>query len=220
MNSIENADIRILIADDHRFFRSGVRAMLSSVPGFVVLGEATTGEETVQLARTLKPNVILMDLQMPGLNGIEATRHIVREAPDIGIIIVTMFEDTDSVIAAMRAGARGYILKDAEEDEMVRSIRAVRNGEALFGPPVAKRLMTYLTDVVATTHGVFPELTDREREVLNEMAHGKSNELIASESGLSLKTVRNHVSSILSKLQVADRREAIARAKAAGLGKE
>jgi DNA-binding NarL/FixJ family response regulator len=220
MSPTEHPEIRILIADDHRFFRSGVRAMLSSVPGFVVLDETTNGEETVRRAREVKPDVILMDLQMPGLNGIEATRHIMRELPDTGIIIVTMFEDTDSVIAAMRAGARGYVLKDAEEDEIVRSIRAVRSGEALLGPAVAKRLMSYLTDVVVTTHGVFPELTVREREILNEMAHGKTNELIANESGLSLKTVRNHVSSILAKLQVADRREAIARAKAAGLGKE
>lgn len=212
--------VRILLADDHRFFRSGVRAMLEAVAGFTVLDEAGNGEEAVARALALRPDVILMDLQMPGLNGIEATRRIVKDLPAVGIIIVTMFEDTDSVIAAMRAGARGYILKDAEEDEMVRSIRAVASGEALFGPAIAKRLMSYLTDVTpAANPQLFPELTDREREVLAQMALDKTNQRIADDVGLSLKTVRNHVSSILSKLQVADRHEATARARAAGLGK-
>lgn len=212
--------VRILLADDHRFFRSGVRAMLEAVDGFIVLDEAVNGEDAVARALALKPDVILMDLQMPGLNGIEATRRIVKDLPTVGIIIVTMFEDTDSVIAAMRAGARGYILKDAEEVEMLRSIRAVASGEALFGPAIAKRLMSYLTDVTpAANPQLFPELTDREREVLAHMALDKTNQKIADDIGLSLKTVRNHVSSILSKLQVADRHEATARARAAGLGK-
>jgi DNA-binding NarL/FixJ family response regulator len=216
----ELPNIRIMIADDHRFFRSGVRSMLETVPGFAVIEETTSGDETVQRAKEIKPDVILMDLQMPGLNGIEATRQVMKDSPQTGIIIVTMFEDTDSVIAAMRAGARGYILKDADEEEMVRSIRAVKNGEALFGPAVAKRLMSFLTDVApGVAQAAFPELTDREREVLTQMAFNKTNETIADETGLSLKTVRNHVSSILAKLQVADRHEAVARAKSAGLGK-
>jgi DNA-binding NarL/FixJ family response regulator len=213
--------IRILLADDHRFFRNGVRVLLETVDGFEVVAETGNGEETTRAALEHKPDIILMDLQMPDMNGIETTRRIVRELPDIGIIIVTMFEDTDSVISAMRAGARGYILKDADEDELIRSIRAVASGEALFGPAIAKRLMNYITDVSpAASQRAFPELTDREREVLSQIAKNKTNQEIADVLGLTLKTVRNHVSSILAKLQVLDRHEAISRARAAGLGED
>jgi DNA-binding NarL/FixJ family response regulator len=211
--------IRVLLADDHRFFRDGVRALLQSVADFEVVGEAVNGEEAVAKAGDLRPDVILMDLQMPGLNGVEATRRILQAQPQTGVIVVTMFEDTDSVLAAMRAGARGYILKDADEEELMRSIRAVASGEALFGPAVAQRLLKYIADVTPrASPATFPELTDREREVLTLIAEGLSNQDIASRMGLSLKTARNHVSNILAKLQVADRREAIARARAAGLG--
>ena len=214
-------NIRLLIADDHRFFRDGVRAALQAVDGFEFVGEAASGEEVVERAAALQPDVILMDLQMPGLNGIEATRRILHVSPRTGVIVVTMFGDTDSVLAAMRAGARGYILKDADEEELVRSIRAIYNGEALFGPAVAQRLLNYLVDV--TPHAsptAFPELTDREREVLTLIAQGLSNQEIADRLTTSLKTARNHVSNILSKLQVADRAAATARARAAGLGRD
>ncbi len=212
--------IRILLADDHRFFRDGVRALLASVPEFVVVDEANNGEEAVSKAEQHRPDVILMDVQMPGLNGVEATRRIVRAHPQVGVIIVTMFEDTDSVLAAMRAGARGYILKDADEDELLRSIRAVASGEALFGPAVAQRLLKYISEVApSASRTAFPELTEREREVLALIAQGLTNQDIADRMSLSLKTARNHVSNILAKLQVADRAEAMAKARAAGVGK-
>lgn len=213
--------IRLIIADDHRFFRDGVRGVLQAVGGFEVVGEAANGEEAVEQAAALQPDVILMDLQMPGVNGIEATRRILRASPRTGVIVVTMFEDTDSVLAAMRAGARGYILKDADEEELIRSIRAVYHGEALFGPAVAQRLLNYLVDVTPRAlPATFPELTDREREVLALIAQGLSNQEIADRLTTSLKTARNHVSNILNKLQVADRSSAIARARAAGLGRD
>jgi DNA-binding NarL/FixJ family response regulator len=160
-----------------------------------------------------------MDIQMPGLNGIEATRRIVATSPHMGIIVVTMFEDDDSVFAAMRAGARGYVLKVADQEEMLRAIRAVARGEALFGPAIASRLMSYFTAPrPAATSLLFPELTDREREVLGLIAQGYNNEEIARRLVLSQKTVRNHMSNIFSKLQVADRAQAIVRAREAGLG--
>jgi DNA-binding NarL/FixJ family response regulator len=215
------APIRILLADDHRFFRDGVRALLDSIPSFTVIGEATKGDEAVALAVQHQPDVVLMDLQMPGLNGVEATRRILQAKPQTGVLIVTMFEDTDSLLATMRAGARGYILKDADEDELIRSIHAVAKGEALFSPTVAKRLLQYVSKVTPSAgREAFPELTEREREVLALLAQGLSNREVAERMGLSLKTARNHVSNVLSKLQVADRSEAIARARAAGLGTE
>jgi DNA-binding NarL/FixJ family response regulator len=214
-----NPSIRILLVDDHRFFRDGVRALLESVPEFTVVGEASNGEEAITLTAQYKPDIILMDLQMPGLNGVEATRRLLHAHPQTGVLMVTMFDDTDSVVAAMRAGARGYILKDADEDDLIRSIHAVAKGEALFGPAVAKRLLSYISDVSPSAHpSAFPELTAREREVLALLAQGMSNQEVAERMGLSLKTARNHVSNVLSKLQVADRQEAIARARAAGLG--
>ena len=213
--------IRVLIADDHLFFREGVRVLLDSVPETEVVGEASTGDEVIAKAATLQPDVILMDLHMPGLNGIEATRHILRTSPHIGVLVVTMYEDDHSVFAAMRAGARGYLLKGADQAEMLRAIQAVSRGEAIFSPTIAGRLMHYFA-ALKPGHlpQVFPELTDREREVLALIAEGRSNSEIAGRLVLSQKTVRNHISNIFNKLQVVDRAQAIIRARDAGLGKE
>jgi DNA-binding NarL/FixJ family response regulator len=215
--------IRILIADDHTLFREGVRAILSAVPDVAVVGEAGAGAEAVALAAELLPDVILMDVQMPGLNGIEATRRIVERAPGVGIVVVTMLEDDDSVFAAMRAGARGYVLKGADRAEMLRAIRAVAHGEAMFGPAVARRLMGFFRDLGSMpgrAAQAFPELTEREREVLDLIAQGHSNAAIAERLSLSPKTVSNHVSNIFGKLHVADRAQAIVRARQAGMGGE
>ena len=210
--------IRILIADDHPIFRDGMRGLLDSVADTEVVGEATTGEEAIARAASLQPDVILMDLKMPGRNGIEATRHIVQESPHVGVLVVTMFEDDDSVFAAMRAGARGYLLKGANQAELLRAIRAVGNGEAIFGPAIAERVMRYFAAPrPAATPQVFPELTEREREILALIARGQGNQEIAERLFLSLKTVRNHVSNIFAKLQVADRAQAVLRAREAGL---
>lgn len=198
-----------------------MRAMLDSVPNFEIVGEAATGEETVTQAVSLQPDVVLMDLQMPELNGIEATRQILRASPHVRIIAVTMFEDEDSVFAAMRAGARGYVLKDADRSEVVNVIRTVNRGEAYFGAEVAERLMGFFSGPKSTILSeAFPELTARELEVLDLMARGRSNAEVASRLFLSPKTVSNHISSIFAKLQAANRAQAIARARDAGLGWE
>jgi DNA-binding NarL/FixJ family response regulator len=210
--------IRILIADDHPLFRKGMRALLSSMADVEVVGEATRGREALELAAELQPDVILMDLQMPDGGGIAATREITAASPHIRILVVTLFQDDDSVFAALRAGARGYVLKDTDEDEMVRAIRAVAGGEAIFSPAVATRLIDFFAAPrPAAPKAVFPELTEREREILSLIAQGESNAEIAARLALSLKTVRNHVSNIFSKLQVADRVQAAMRARAAGL---
>lgn len=210
--------IRILIADDHTLFRDGMRSLLASLADTEVVGEAASGLEAVRQAELVQPDVVLMDIQMPELNGIEATRRIVAASPHIGVVVVTMFEDDDSVFAAMRAGARGYVLKGADQAEMLRTLRAVARGEALFGPAIASRLMSYFAAPRSSAPGVFPELTEREREVLSLIAQGYNNAEIAQRLVLSQKTVRNHVSNIFSKLQVADRAQAIVRAREAGLG--
>jgi len=213
--------IRVLIADDHVLFRDGLRALLNSVPDVEFVGEAATGDEAIAQAAALQPDVILMDIQMPGLNGIEATRRILQTSPHIGVIVLTMFEDDDSVFAAMRAGARGYILKGADQAEVLRAIRAVASGEALFGPAIAKKVIGFFSGArSAMPPQVFPELTEREREILDLIAQGRNNAEIADRLVLSPKTVRNHVSNIFSKLQVADRAQAIVRAREAGLGRE
>jgi DNA-binding NarL/FixJ family response regulator len=218
--TLESTDmLRVLIADDHVLFRDGLRALLAAAPGTEMVGEATTGEEVVVLADTLQPDLILMDIQMPGLNGIEATRRIVHASPQINVLMITMFEDDVSVFAAMRAGARGYLLKGAKHSETLRAIRAVGSGEAIFSPSIAGRLMDFFASFrPAPTPHAFPELTDREREVLALIGQGYRNADIAARLVLSPKTVRNHVSSILDKLQVADRAEAMVRARDAGLG--
>ena len=211
--------LHVLIADDHLLFRDGLRALLKAAPDLELVGEATTGEEVVSLAAALQPDVILMDIRMPGLSGIDATRRIVYGSPHIHVLVVTMFEDDRTVFAAMRAGARGYVLKGASYAEMLRAIRAVGSGEAIFSPGIAVRLAEYFAAIQpAVPPPIFPELSDREREVLNLMAQARSNAEIAARLVLSPKTVRNQVSNILGKLQAADRTEAVIRARDAGLG--
>jgi DNA-binding NarL/FixJ family response regulator len=212
--------IRILIAEDSTPFRQGLRSLLRSVDEVEVVGEASSGHQTIELANQLQPDVILMDLQMPGTNGIEATRQIINASPHISILMLTMFEDDDSVFAAVRAGARGYLLKGALKAEILRAIRGVASGEAIFGPAIAKRLVQYF----AAPHPrapaqSFPELSEREREILGLIAQHYTNIEIAERLSLAPKTVRNHVSNVFAKLQVADRAQAIIRAREAGLGK-
>jgi DNA-binding NarL/FixJ family response regulator len=214
--------IRVLIADDHPLFRDGLRTLLESVPDMQVIGEVATGDEVLAQATTLQPDVILMDIKMPGMNGIEATRRLQQTSPHIRILMLTMFEDDESVFAAMRAGARGYLLKGAVQEKTLHAIRAVASGEAVFGPTVATRLMHYFGSMrprgPSGLAQFFPELTAREYEILALIAGRRSNADIAAQLVLSPKTVRNHVSNILSKLQVADRAEAMRAAWAAGLG--
>ena len=211
--------IRLLIADDHPFYREGVRSMLTATTDVEVVGEAGTGDEAIAAARELQPDVVLMDIKMPNINGIEATRRILQTSPHIGVLMLTMFDDDDSVFAAMRAGARGYVLKDAALEDVRRAIMAVGNGEAIFSPIIAQRLMQYFGNVQSNSlPAAFPELTDREYEILTLIAQRHSNADIAARLVLSPKTIRNHVSNILSKLQVADRVEAMLAARAAGLG--
>ena len=213
--------IRILIADDHPHFRDGLRALLVSASDLEVVGEAADGEEAISLAADLQPDVILMDLGMPGVGGIETTRRILRTSPHIAILVISMFEDEDSVFAALQAGARGYLLKGALKAEILRSIRAVASGEAIFGPAVARRLMQYFSNPhPAGPPDAFPELTEREHEILELIARHETNPEIAKRLYLSPKTVRNHVSNIFTKLQVADRAQAIIRAREAGLGQD
>lgn len=213
--------ISILIADDEPAFRSGLRALLKSVDVLALVGDAETGGEAIRLAAELQPDIILMDINMPGDNGIEATRRILHASPHIGILILTMFEDDDSVFAAMRAGARGYLLKGALKAEILRAIQTVGGGGVVFGAAIAQRMMRYFAGVKPVeSSDLFPELTDREREILNLIAEGLNNSDIAQRLTLSSKTVRNHITNIFSKLQVADRAQAIVRARDAGLGKE
>ena len=212
--------IRILIADDHRHFRDGLRALLLSADDVEVVGEASSGEEVIPLAARLQPDVILMDLQMPGTNGIEATRRILFTSPHISILVISMFEDDDSVFAALQAGARGYLLKGALKAEILRAIRSVASGEAIFGPAIARRLTNYFAAPrPPAPPQAFPELTEREQEILTLVEQHRTNPEIAARLGLSPKTIRNHVSNIFDKLQVADRAEAIMRAREAGMGR-
>lgn len=214
-----NRPIRILIADDHPLFRGGLRALLESVADTEVVGEAATGEEAVEAARALTPDVVVMDINMPGLNGIDATRCILDEAEGVNVLVMTMHDDDDAVFAAIRAGARGYQLKGAAQDETLRAIRSVANGEAIFGPGIAERLKRFLaTPPARDPSEAFPQLTDRELEILQLLAQRRTNAEIAATLFLSQKTVRNYVSAIFAKLQVADRAEAGLVARAAGLG--
>ncbi|MDX1615606.1 MAG: response regulator transcription factor [Candidatus Promineifilaceae bacterium] len=214
--------IRLLVADDHALFREGLQALFSATAGIVIVGEAATGEAAVALAEELQPDIVLMDINMPEVNGIEATRQILRINPTIGVIMVTMLEDDVSLFSAMRAGARGYILKGARHTELLQAIRAVAGGQALFGAAIATRIMGFFQDIAAyeaatLPQGAFPELTPRELEVLELIAQGANNSQIAEQLVISDKTVRNHITSIFSKLRVADRAQAIIKAREAGL---
>jgi len=212
--------IRLLIVDDHASFRSGLRSLLGTAGDLEVVGEAATGTDAVASAARLQPDVILMDVTMPGGDGIEATRRIVEVSPHVAIVILTMDGGDEPVVRALRAGARGYVLKGAQRAELLRAIRAAAAGEAIFGQGVARRLATYLAQPGPIPARPFPELTDREREVLELVAGGRSNTEITDLLGLSPKTVRNHVSNIFAKLGVRDRAEAIVRAREAGMGGE
>jgi DNA-binding NarL/FixJ family response regulator len=209
--------IRILIADDHPLVREGLKAALAPLPEVEIVAEAATGQAAIREAVLHQPDVVVMDLQMPELNGIDATRELGRVVPSAAVLVLTMFDDDDWVFAAMRAGARGYVLKGAEQQELARAIMAVAAGEAIFGPAVATRVLAYFA-TPARTPTKFPELTAREREVLDLIAAGRNNRQIAERLGLSAKTVANHISAIFAKLQVADRTQAILRARDAGLG--
>ena len=221
--------IRVVLADDHTLFREGVASLPERAPDIQLVGEAATGENAIHLAGELLPDVVLLDLQMPGMGGIEATRALVRENPRVGVIVLTMFEDDESVFAAMRAGARGYVLKDADRGSLLRAIRAVAGGEALLGAAVAQRVLQHFGPPAAhdaepqsarpAPSTAFEQLTPRELEVLRLIAAGRRNREIAEQLVLSEKTVGNHISNIFSKLQVADRVQAIFRAREAGLGR-
>ncbi len=217
--------IRVLIADDHALFREGVRALLNATPEIEVVGEASDGEAAITQVKSTQPDVILMDVNMPRLNGIEAVQLILQAHPNLGIIMVTMLEDDASVFAAMKAGARGYILKGAHHEDVLQAIRTVAGGQSVFGPAVAARMMRFFqslgtTPQLAIPSNVFPELTDREREVLQLISQGVSNGGIAEQLVISGKTVSNHITNIFSKLQVANRAQAVLRARDAGLGLE
>jgi DNA-binding NarL/FixJ family response regulator len=214
--------IRVLVADDHPVFRRGMRAILGAEPDTELVGEATDGEEAVALTLKLRPDVVLMDLNMPNVSGIEATRRILEENPETAVLMLTMFEDDKSIFAAMRAGAHGYVLKGADGAETLRAIHAAASGEAIFSPTITRRLTEYFAtpggDHISSMEQAFPNLTEREREILALMAEGYTNNAIASRLYLSPKTVRNYVSSIFTKLQVSDRSQAIIHAREAGLG--
>jgi DNA-binding NarL/FixJ family response regulator len=210
--------IRVLLADDHPMFRYGLRAVLGSDPGVELVGEAGSGEEAVTLAGALDPDVVLMDLTMPGLNGVEATRRILTTRPETAVLVVTMFDDSASVLAAIRAGARGYLVKGADREEILRAVHAAAAGEAIFSSAAAQHVTDHLAGARRAAAPVFPGLTSREHEILELLAAGYTNTAISERFHLSPKTVRNYVSTILSKLDAPTRAEAIARARAAGLG--
>ncbi|MBE2198727.1 MAG: response regulator transcription factor [Anaerolinea sp.] len=213
--------IRILVVDDHKLFREGLAALLNAAAETAVVGEAATGQEAIAQAAAVTPDVVLMDIQMPDMNGIEATRRILADYPQTGVIMLTMLEDDDSLFAAMSAGARGYILKGADKAEVLRTVTAVAEGQALFGPAIASRLTHFFQrgDGQETAVTPFPDLTDREREVLGLITQGMSNNDIAVRLHISGKTVSNHISSIFNKLHVASRAEAIVKAQEANTGR-
>lgn len=219
VTSTPREPIRVVLADDHPVVRHGLRALLESIEGLEVVGEAVDGEAAVRETQLTRPHVVLMDLQMPGVDGLEATRRIRSAVPATAVLVLTMFDDDDTVFAAMQAGASGYLLKGAEQDEIDRAIRAVVAGEAIFGPGVASRVLKYFAAPPRPAAEPFPELTSREREILDRIAAGHRNATIAAELHLAPKTVGNHISAIFAKLAVADRSEAIVRARQEGLGR-
>ena len=211
--------ISVVVADDHPVVRDGLRALIDSLDGLAVVGEATDGASAVREAQLLQPDVVVMDIRMPGVDGLEATRRIRAAVPGTAVLVLTMYEDDDTVFAAMRAGASGYLLKGAEQGEIERAVRATAAGEAIFGPGVAARVLGYFTVPRPAVEESFPELTTREREILDRVAAGERNGAIARALGLAPKTVSNHLSSIFVKLAVADRSEAIVRAREGGFGR-
>ncbi|WP_028045485.1 response regulator transcription factor [Cellulomonas sp. URHE0023] len=211
--------IRVVIADDHPVVRRGLAALITSIDGLEVVGEAADGASAVRETQLLRPDAVIMDIAMPGVDGLEATRRIVAAVPDVAVLVLTMHDDDDTVFAAMQAGARGYLLKGADQDDIAHALRAVVSGQAIFGPGVARRVLGYLSSTPQAPGVVFPELTAREREVLDLIARGSSNATIAAQLHLSPKTVGNHISSIFAKLAVASRAEAIVRARQGGLGR-
>jgi DNA-binding NarL/FixJ family response regulator len=215
-----DAPIRIIVADDHPVVRGGLVALLRTIPSLDVVGEAADGETAVRLTHEHRPDVVLMDVRMPGMDGVEATRQIREQTPESRVLILTMYDDDATVFTAMKAGAQGYLLKESEQDDIVRAVHAVVAGEAIFGPGVAARVLGYFTEPpqAVVAEYPFPELTHREREVLELLAQGKKNADIATELFLSPKTVSNQLTAIFAKLQVASRGEAIVRAREGGLG--
>jgi len=219
MNRAQGDELKVVIVDDHPLYRDGLQALLETHSGTVVLAAVGSGEEAIAAAEELQPDVVVMDLQLPDVHGIDATRRITATSPHIAVLVLTMFEDDDSLFAAMRAGAKGYLLKGASHDAIRRAIRAVAEGESIFSPGVANRLLDYFAGRPAgRSQEAFPQLTPSEAEVIELIAAGHPNDAIARRLLLSSKTVRNHVSNIFTKLQVTDRAEAIVRARRAGLG--
>lgn len=218
--SATTAPIRVLIADDHPMFRRGLVASFAGSPEVQVVGEAQDGEQLLALAAEVSPDVVVTDLSMPSLDGIKASQRLLASHPSLGLLILTMHEDDERLFSALRAGARGYLLKGADRDDIVRAIQAVHAGDAIYAAPVARRIVDFFTGAHDTYAAqVFPDLTDRERDVLQLVSAGAGNHEIARRLGLSDKTVRNHVSAILGKLQARDRAAAVALARNAGLGK-
>ena len=217
--------IRMMIVDDHTLFREGLRAIFKAVPDIEIVGEAGSGEEAILLALELKPEIVLMDIQMAHPNGIEACKQILAQQPATTIIMLTMLEDTDSLFAAMSAGAKGYVLKGADKAEVLKTIRAVADGDVLFGPAIASRMTDFFRSVGSAPRitrqpvSPFPQLTEREHEILGLIAQGMSNHDIAEHLKIAPKTISNHISNIFNKLQVADRAQAVIKARDAGMGK-
>jgi DNA-binding NarL/FixJ family response regulator len=216
---VNGESLQILVADDSEAFRAGLCALLASVSGMTVVGEATDGDEAIAAALALQPDVVLMDLNMPGRNGIDATRAVVSTAPHIAVLVLTMHEDDESVFSAVQAGARGYLVKGARQAELLRALRSVADGGAVFGPAIARRMVDFFAAAArASATTPFPDLTAREREILDLIARGRANGQIAEQLVLSAKTVRNHVSNIFTKIQVVNRAQAIVKAREAGIG--
>ena len=221
-SSAQAAPIRVVVVDDHTVFRQGIAALLDAADGITAVGQASTGSEAVSVVEEVVPDVVLMDVQMPGMNGIEATRRVLADHPGVHVVMLTMLEDDDSLFAAMCAGARSYLLKGADKDEMLVTLRAAAAGEARFGPVIARRLTEFFRRA-SNQHlamAPFSELTDREREVLDLIASGLDNPTIASKLFITSKTVSNHISNIFTKLHLSDRAQAIVRAREAGLGRQ
>lgn len=217
---MRDTPLRVVVADDHPMFLRGLQAALTSTTDVELVGTATTGQQAIDLAHEHHPDVVLMDLHMPDVNGIEATRRICSTQPGAAVLVLTMSNDDDSVFAAVRAGARGYLLKGVDEQELLRAVFAVADGEAVFGPGVAQRVLEYLTAAPTRTRDrSFPQLTDRERDVVELIAQGLGNHAIAMRLGLSPKTVMNYVSNVFAKIHVTDRSEMIVRAREVGFGR-